>query len=61
LVWPLRDGAFLRLDGWATVQRITHRLYGDLPEGFEDAIRRSARKGKRTLIPNLAISMQWTF
>jgi hypothetical protein len=60
LTWPLRDGAFLRLVGWATIQRITQKLYGDLPEASEDIIRTAGRRGSQTLIPNLAISMQWT-
>ncbi len=58
IVWPFASGAYLRLDGWATLQRVSHRLYGDLPEGFE-VIRRAASRGKRTVIPNLAVSMRW--
>lgn len=59
IIWPMRRGAYLRVDGWATVQQISHRLYGDLPEGREDVIRRAASKGKRTMIPNLALTMRW--
>lgn len=61
VVFPLRNGAFLRFDGWLTVQRVTARLYGDLPEPSAAAIRRAAARGTRTLIPNLAVSMQWLF
>jgi len=59
IMWPFASGAYLRLDGWATLQRVSHRLYGDLPEGFEGVIRRAASRGKRTVIPNLAVSMRW--
>ncbi len=61
VVVPLRSGAFLRFDGWMTVQRVSAKLYGDLPEGSEEVIRRAASRGTRTLIPNLAVTMQWTF
>ncbi|MDE2997103.1 MAG: hypothetical protein OXT73_10275 [Bacteroidota bacterium] len=59
IVWPMRRNAYLRLDGWATVQTISHRLYGGLPEGREDLIRSAAAKGQRSLIPNLALTMRW--
>ncbi|MBO6574721.1 MAG: hypothetical protein JJ896_04855 [Rhodothermales bacterium] len=59
LTWPLRSG-MLRFEGWYTVQRITRDLYGDLPEASAAAIREAARLGERTIIPNLALSMQWT-
>ena len=59
IVWPMRRNAYLRVDGWATFQRISYRLYGDLPEGREEVIRDAARKGRRTMIPNLAVTMQW--
>lgn len=59
IMWPFASGAYLRLDGWAMLQRVSHRLYGELPEGFEGVIRRAASRGKRTVIPNLAISMRW--
>ena len=61
VIWPLSGGSFLRLDGWATIQSVTNRLYGELPEGMEQAIRKAARSGTRTLIPNLAVTMQWSF
>lgn len=61
LTFPLRTGAFLRFDGWMTVQRVSTRLYGDLPEGSVEIIQRAASRGARTLIPNLAVTMQWTF
>ena len=59
--FPLRNGAFLRLEGWYTVQRISRRLYGDLPEGSGAVIRRAASKGERTTTPNLSVAMLWNF
>ncbi len=61
IVWPLTAGRFLRLDGWATIQTITHTLYGELPVGLESQIRKAAKKGTRKLIPNLSVTMQWQF
>ena len=61
LVWPLRRGAFLRFDGWATFQVVNAKLYGDLPDGFERVIRAAAKRGIRTLIPNLSVTMHWLF
>jgi len=61
IVWPMRRNAFLRIDGWATIQRVSHKLYGDLPEGFETDIRSASKRGKRTVIPNLALTMRWAF
>lgn len=61
LVCPLNGGAYLRFDGWATFQTVNFRLYGDLPEGSEGAIRAAAQQGTRTLIPNLAVTMHWPF
>jgi len=61
IVWPLGPGAFIRLDGWATVQRITQKLYGELPATLSESVRKAGKKGIRSLIPNLAVSMQWTF
>ena len=57
ITWPMRRGSMLRLDGWATVQRVSTRLYGELPEAEASAIRRAARQGQSTLIPNLSVSM----
>lgn len=59
IVWPMRRNAYLRVDGWATFQQISHRLYGDLPEGRESVIAAAARKGRKTMIPNLSVTMQW--
>lgn len=59
IVWPMRRNAYLRVDGWATFQQISHRLYGDLPEGRSSVIREAARRGRRTMIPNLAVTMRW--
>ena len=59
ITWPMRSNAYLRVDGWATFQQISHRLYGALPEGRAALITAAAREGKRTMIPNLAVSMRW--
>ncbi|NNE70297.1 MAG: hypothetical protein HKN29_08025 [Rhodothermales bacterium] len=58
LTWPMRSGV-LRFDGWYTVQRVSRKLYGDLPDGSADLIRAAARNGERTIIPNLSLSMRW--
>ena len=58
LTWPLRGG-MLRFDGWYTVQRVTKRLYGDLPEASAEVISEAARRGRRTVIPNLAVTVGW--
>lgn len=59
IIWPMRRNAYLRVDGWATFQKVSHNLYGDLPEGREALIRSVAGKGRTTMIPNLAVSMLW--
>lgn len=59
IMWPMRRNAYLRVDGWATFQQVSHDLYGDLPEGREALIRSAAGKGRKTMIPNLAVTMQW--
>ncbi len=61
LTWPMRNGSALRLEGWFTVQHERQRLYGGLPEGSGDRIRAAGRRGRRTLIPNLAVTMLWNF
>lgn len=60
ITWPLMDRSRLRLDGWLNVQRIRHRLFGDLPEGQEGAITRAASRGDVRVIPNVALSVLWT-
>lgn len=57
IIWPMRKGTSIRLDGWAVVQRVSTRLYGALPEEEASAIRRAGDRGTRTLIPNLTVSM----
>lgn len=57
IIWPMRKGTSIRLDGWAVVQRISTRLYGELPEDEASAIRQAADRGTRSLIPNLTVSM----
>ncbi len=61
LEWPMRRRSTLRLDGWLTIQHVRQRLYGGLPEGLEDRIRRAGQRGVRTLIPNLSVTMLWVF
>ncbi|RMH58907.1 MAG: hypothetical protein D6685_11660 [Bacteroidetes bacterium] len=61
LAWPMPGGSRLRLDGWLNLQRVHHRLYGALPEAAADRIRRAARRGSRTLIPNLMMTVDWRF
>lgn len=57
ILWPMRKGTSIRLDGWAVVQRVSTRLYGVLPEEQAPTIRRAADRGTRSLIPNLTVSM----
>lgn len=59
IIWPMRRGSALRLDGWVNVQRVRQRLYGDLPEDAAARIRRAARRGRRTILPNVALTMTW--
>lgn len=59
LTWSMSDESALQLEGWMNVQRIRYRLYGDLPEGLEDHIRATARRGTRRLIPNLSVTAIW--
>ena len=61
LTWPMGRGSALRLDGWVNAQHVYRRLYGLLPPDDAPLIRRSARRGTRTLIPNLALTVVWNF
>ena len=61
LLWPMRGGSTLRLDGWLNVQHVRRRLYGDLPEPDAEVIRRTGHAGTRAIIPNLAMTMTWRF
>jgi len=61
LVWPMRNGSALRFEGWFTVQHIRQHLFGDLPEASARRIRRAGRRGIRSIIPNLSVSMLWNF
>jgi hypothetical protein len=61
LMWRMPGGSFLRFEGWAMVQKITYKLYGELPEEDADAIRAAASDGRKTLIPNLTVTMRWNF
>jgi hypothetical protein len=59
--WPLRSRSSLRFDGWFVVQRITHTVYGSLPEVQADDILKAARDGTRSIIPNLSLTAVWRF
>ena len=61
IIWRMRGNSNLRFEGWAIVQRISYRLYGELPDEDAEAIREAASEGTRTLIPNFSISMLWRF
>lgn len=54
-----RPPSSLRLEAWANVQRVYHRLYGDLPELSAASIHAAARKGTRRLIPMLTLAVVW--
>lgn len=58
VTWPLRGGE-LRFDGWYTVQRVSRKLYGDLPEASAGVIRKTGARGERTIIPNLSLTVRW--
>lgn len=60
LQWPLRTfGATLELEGWYVWQHVSNRLYGALPESDADAIREEARRGSRTVLPNLRLGVTY--
>ncbi len=59
--WPLRGRSSLIFEGWLVVQRITQTLYGTLPDEQADDILAAARKGTRTVIPNLTMTAVWRF
>ena len=59
LTLPMRNGSAIRLDGWLNLQRIHQRLYGALPETAAPRIRTAARRGSRTVTPNLALTVLW--
>ena len=59
--WYMRSDALLRIEGWAMIQKISHTLYGALPEGLGPTIRKAASKGRRSVIPNLSVSIRWTW
>ena len=58
LYWERRPSS-LRLDVWANMQRVYHRLYGDLPELSASRIREAARTGTRRLIPMITLTVVW--
>ena len=59
IIWSMQKNSELRMDGWLNIQHIRQRLYGDLPEALADHIQSEARKGTRTVIPNLSVSVRW--
>ncbi len=59
ITWPLMDRSRMRLEGWLNVQRVRHRLFGELPEGLESTIRHAARSGDLRIIPNVALTVLW--
>ncbi len=59
IIWPMQHNSRIRLDGWLNVQRVSQHLYGSLPEAAADRIRQSARRGTRTIIPNVSLSVLW--
>jgi hypothetical protein len=61
ITWPMARNSSLRVDGWLTIQRVRQRLYGSLPGSDADLIRSAANRGRRTVIPNLAMTMVWNF
>jgi hypothetical protein len=59
--WYMRSDAILRIEGWAMIQRVSHTLYGELPEGLGPTIKKAAKKGQKSVIPNLSVSIRWTW
>ncbi len=54
-----RGPSEFRLDAWANIQRVYHRLYGDLPEVSAPRIRAAARAGTRRFIPMMTLTVVW--
>ena len=59
IAWSIQDRQLLRLEGWLNVQRVRRRLFGELPEEQAEQIRRAARSGDRTVIPNVSMVVSW--
>lgn len=59
ITWPMRYRATLHLDGWFNVQHIRRRLFGTLPEANAERIRHAGKRGSRTIIPNVSLSVLW--
>jgi hypothetical protein len=60
LALPMRTfAATLRVEGWYVWQRVSERLYGALPPADARAIRRAARRGRSTVLPNLRLSVTY--
>ena len=49
----------IRMAGWVQFQETRIRLYGDLPNDDEEAIRQAGERAERRTIPNLTISVLW--
>ena len=59
--WNMRRNAFIRLDGWAVRQRVSHALFGSIPEELESVVRSAAKKGRTSIIPNMSLTMRWSW
>src|SRR5690606_15497222 len=59
ITWPMRSRATLPLDAWFNVQHVRRRLFGTLPEENADRIRQAGRRGSKTIIPNVSLSVLW--
>ncbi len=57
----LGGGSSIQFSGWLNMQRISNRLYGALPPDHQDVIRRTARRGRSQIIPNMSLSVHWVF
>lgn len=58
LTWTVGASRMV-LDAWVNMQRVRQRLYGALPEASGDRIRDAARRGRRKLIPTIALTVSW--
>ena len=59
--WTMRRNAFIRLEGWAVRQRVSRVLYGEFPDGLGSVIKKAASRGQTSIIPNVSVSMKWTW
>ncbi len=59
--YPVGRGSTLHVDGWLNIQHVRYRLYGTLPAESAESIRDSARRGARTVTPNVTLGVLWNF